>query len=479
MQEEDQNSPQEEQVKEELKFSFTELIKSLANYFKTLIYIRDDVDYQGSVDAIRKDIDFKGINVWILGASIVIASIGLNVNSTAVIIGAMLISPLMGPIVGVGLSIGINDFQMLIRSLKSLGTTVLISVIISSLYFLITPFGEVQSELIARTKPTLLDVMIAIFGGVALIVAKTKRGTVASTIFGVAIATALMPPLCTAGYGIANGNWSFFLGAFYLFLINSVFIALSTWLLVKYLKFPLATYINKERQKKVKRYILIISLLIIIPSGFTFWSTIQENIFENNAEKFVSENFEFEGTDVINKKITYQKDSLSLIEVYLIGEIISTKQEKKLAAKLKEYDLKAAQLKIYQSKDKTDEIAGKLSAEVKSGILEEIYEKNEVLLKDKDAKIEFLQDELLKYRSDTIPYVAVANEMIVQYPSLNSMSFAKAVTTKFSGKQDTVPTFYIHWKPNVEEEIVEQEKLAIQKWLKVRLNDKNVRVVNY
>ena len=252
MQEENQNSPQEEQVKEELKFSFTEFIKSLVNYFKTLVYIRDEVDYQGSVEAIRKDIDFKGVNVWILGASIVIASIGLNVNSTAVIIGAMLISPLMGPIVGVGLSVGINDFKMLIRSIKSLGTAVLISVIISALYFLITPFGEVQSELIARTRPTLLDVMVAVFGGIALIVAKTQKGTVASVIFGVAIATALMPPLCTAGYGLANGNWSFFLGAFYLFLINSVFIALSTWVIVKYLKFPLATYINQERQKKSK-----------------------------------------------------------------------------------------------------------------------------------------------------------------------------------------------------------------------------------
>jgi len=479
MQEEDQNSPQEEQVKEELKFSFSAFIKSLITYFKTLVYIRDEVDYQGSVDAIRKDIDFKGVNVWILGASIVIASIGLNVNSTAVIIGAMLVSPLMGPIVGVGLSIGINDFKMLIRSLKSLGTAVLISVIISTIYFLLTPFGDVQSELIARTRPHLLDVLIAIFSGIALIVAKTQRGTVASVIFGVAIATALMPPLCTAGYGLANGNWSFFLGAFYLFLINSVFIALSTWVIVKYLKFPLATYINKERQKKVKRYILIISLLIIVPSGFTFWNTIQESIFANNAEKFVAENFEFEATWVNKKTIVYSREDPSKIDIYLTGDIISLEEEKKITKKLADYELEKVELKIHQIKDRSDETAAKLKADVKSGILEEMYKKHEDLLNDKDAKIEFLEEELLKFRSDTIPYVAVANEMIVQYPSLNSMSFAKSVTTKFSGKQDTVPTFYIHWKPNVEEEIVEQEKLAIQKWLKVRLNDKNVRVVNY
>ncbi|MDG1475951.1 MAG: DUF389 domain-containing protein, partial [Vicingaceae bacterium] len=255
MQENNIQEKQEEEIKEALKFNFSTFFKSLITYFTNLVNIRNEVDYEGSVEAIRKDIDFKGVNVWILGASIVIASIGLNVNSTAVVIGAMLVSPLMGPIVGVGLSVGINDFKMLIQSLKSLGTAVLISVLISALYFSLTPFGEVQSELIARTRPTLLDVMVAVFGGIALIVAKTQKGTVASAIFGVAIATALMPPLCTAGYGLANGNWSFFLGAFYLFLINSVFIALSTWLIVKYLKFPLATYMNKVRQKKVQRYI--------------------------------------------------------------------------------------------------------------------------------------------------------------------------------------------------------------------------------
>lgn len=201
----------------ELKFSFLRSFVLLIKYLKDAINIRDGIDVEGSVEAIRKDIDFKGANIWILGASIAIASVGLNVNSTAVIIGAMLISPLMGPIMGVGLAIGINNLFMLKRSLKSLGTAVLISVVVSTIYFLLTPFGEVQSELIARTRPNLLDVLIAFFGGIALVVAKTKKGTIASTIYGVAIATALMPPLCTAGYGLANANWSFFLEHFIYF----------------------------------------------------------------------------------------------------------------------------------------------------------------------------------------------------------------------------------------------------------------------
>lgn len=473
------NNQQEEQVKEELKFSFSNFFRALVIYIKTVVNIRQDVDYEGSVESIRKDIDFKGVSVWVLGASIAIASIGLNVNSTAVIIGAMLISPLMVPIVGVGLSVGINDFKMLIRSLKSLGTAVAISVIISALYFLITPFGEVQSELIARTRPTLLDVLVALFGGIALIVAKTQRGTVASAIFGVAIATALMPPLCTAGYGLANANWQFFFGAFYLFLINSVFIALSTWLIVKFLKFPLATYMNPERQKKVKTYILIISLLIIVPSGFTFWNTIQESIFTNNAEQFISDNFDFETTWINKKVITYADDGQSKIDVYLMGDIIPKNQEEKIAKKLAAYNLEKVSLKIHQFRDKSDEIAGKLTAEVKSGILEDLYEKKEKLLNDKDATIKFLEDELLKLKSDTIPFTAIKREMNVQYPNVAFMSYAKTISTDFKKKQDTIPTFFVKWKNNLSEEEITTEKLAIEKWLKVRLSNNNISVIKY
>ena len=475
----DQPGNEEQELKKDLKFSFLRFFALLINFFKSVVSIRQDVDYEGSVNAIKKDIDFKGVNVWVLGASIVIASIGLNVNSTAVIIGAMLISPLMGPIVGVGLSIGINNFDMLLRSLRSLGTAVLISVIVSTVYFLLTPFGEVQSELIARTRPNLLDVLVAIFGGIALIVAKTQKGTVASVIFGVAIATALMPPLCTAGYGLANGNWNFLLGAFYLFLINSVFIALSTWLIVKYLKFPVVQHMDPKKQKRVKNYILIISLLIIIPSGFTFWNTIQENIFKSNAENFVSESFKLDGTEVISKKITYEKDSLSLIEVYLIGDIISNQTEEKIRKKMPEYDLEKVKLKVYQSKDKTDEIAGKLSAEVKTGILEEIYKKNEELLNNKDETIKFLENELIKYRSDTIPFRAIKNEMAVQYKNVVSMAYGKTITTDFKARQDTVPTFFVRWDSKLTPEEITEKKTAMQEWLRVRLDNKKVRVINY
>ncbi|MBI2279843.1 MAG: DUF389 domain-containing protein [Bacteroidetes bacterium] len=463
-----------------LRFSFLKIMTSLLDYFKLVVNIKDEVDYEGSVEAIKKDIDFKGVNVWVLGASIVIASIGLNVNSTAVIIGAMLISPLMGPIVGMGLAVGINDFKMLTRSLRGLGTAVLISFVISTLYFLITPFGDVQSELIARTRPNLLDVLVAIFSGIALIVAKTQKSTVASAIYGVAIATALMPPLCTAGYGLANGNWVFFLGAFYLFLINSVFITLSTWLVVKYLKFPTTTYMNPKREKKVNRYILFFSIIIILPSAFTFWDSIQENLYKKNAELFIAENFDFEGSKVINKKIMYKEDgNLSSIEVFLIGETISEEQQQAITAKLEKYSLKETDLVILQSNNNSGELVDKLGKEVKSGIIEELYRKNDELIENKDKKINFLEHQLKILGVDAVPFNSLKKEIKLQYNDVENMSYGKTISTDFTEKQDTVSTFLINWNKKLSDKEIREKNTLLQTWLRVRLEDDKLRVINY
>lgn len=480
--ENDINNPlHDNQPDEQLKFSLKNSFKLLVEYLQEIINIRDGVDVEGSVQSIQNDIDFKGVNIWILGASIAIASIGLNVNSTAVIIGAMLISPLMGPIVGIGLAVAVNNLTMLSRSLKSLGTAVLISVLVSTLYFLLTPFGDVQSELIARTRPNLLDVLIAFFSGIALIVAKTKKGTIASTLYGVAIATALMPPLCTAGYGLANGNWQFFFGAFYLFLINSVFIILATWLVVKYLKFPLKSYLDVARQKKVSRYILIFSAIIILPSGFTFWNSIKESIFKRNAETFISQNFDIEGSQVINKRINYkiEQDGSSSIEVYVIGNNINAETELKLASKLPEYNLKEVNLKIYQSKDNSSELANKLSKEVRSGILEDIYRKNEEVIKDKDEKIRLLESQVNLLSHNDVPYNNLKKEIKLQYQDVVQMEFGKTIATDFSEKQDTISTFLIRWNKKLSKIEKTEKNEALQAWLRVRLNDEKVRVINY
>ncbi|HRP61475.1 MAG TPA: DUF389 domain-containing protein, partial [Vicingus sp.] len=308
----------------------------------------------------------------------------------------------------------------------------------------------VQSELIARTRPNLLDVLVAIFSGIALIVAKSQKSTVASAIYGVAIATALMPPLCTAGYGLANGNWEFFLGAFYLFLINSVFITLSTWLVVKYLKFPITTYLDPKRERKVNNYILFFSILIILPSAFSFWESIQESIYKKNAELFIAENFDFKSSKVINKKIIYKEGTQkATIEVYLIGDILTPEKELEIKSKLPKYDLKDTELLILQSNGHSTEITNKLSMEVKSGIIEDLYRKNEELIQDKDEKIRLLEEQLNLSGAGSFPFNSIKQEIKLQYSNVDHMSFGKNITTDFNNIQDTIPTFLIRWKNTI------------------------------
>lgn len=266
----------------------------MSEYFKNLfnryINISDNVDTADAAQRIKSAIWFRGPNVWILAFAIVLASVGLNVNSTAVVIGAMLVSPLMGPIIGVGLSLGTNDTDLLKSSAKNLLVMVIISLIASTLYFILSPLALVNpTELEARTSPTIYDVLIAFFGGLAGILenSRKERGTVLS---GVAIATALMPPLCTAGYGLAHLDMHFFLGALYLFVINSVFIALATYLMVLYLKFQKAEGISDNLAKKRRNIITAVLVVVLVPSIWSAYILIRENNFERNARVFVENN---------------------------------------------------------------------------------------------------------------------------------------------------------------------------------------------
>jgi uncharacterized hydrophobic protein (TIGR00271 family) len=305
---------------------------------KQVLNLREGMDVEGTIAGIKKDIDVKGHTVWILTCAIFIACIGLNVNSTAVIIGAMLISPLMSSILGIGLAIGTNDWSTLIRSLRSFGVAVGVSLLTSFVYFLLSPLQELQPELVARTKPTILDVFLAIFGGMAGIIASSRKEKT-NVVPGVAIATALMPPLCTAGFGLASGNWAFFFGAFYLFVLNSVFICITTVVFVRSLDFPSVCFVNPATEKKVKRYIITFALIVIVPSGWLFWGVVKESYFRNRALAFVEEKANFTDCEVINKRMTYD-DTICTIDLFLIGEIVSDEVEIRLNAQLAGYDLK-------------------------------------------------------------------------------------------------------------------------------------------
>ncbi|MEJ6759867.1 MAG: DUF389 domain-containing protein, partial [Flavobacteriales bacterium] len=245
------------------------LLKQLTSFsfsfIKDRFSIIDMADPLATIAGIKKDVEFRGFALWILIFSVFIASIGLNVNSTAVVIGAMLISPLMGPIMGIGLSLGINDFALLFKSLKNLGVAVGIALMASSLYFLLSPISTPSNELFARTNPTLLDVLVAFFGGLAGILAGSRKEK-SNVIPGVAIATALMPPLCTAGFGLAHGDWHYFLGAMYLFLINTVIIATTTTVATRYLRFPMVEILDPIRSKKTQRWFSVALIVIIVPS---------------------------------------------------------------------------------------------------------------------------------------------------------------------------------------------------------------------
>ena len=271
---------------EQSKTAVKEGAKGLWIYLKTFIIelldFRHDTDREVTIVAIKSDISFKGATAWILICSIFVASVGLNANSTAVVIGAMLISPLMGPILGIGLSIAINDIDTLRKSLINLATMLVLSLLTAFLFFYLFPLSQDNSELLGRVKPDIRDVLIAFFGGLALIIARTKKGTIASVIFGVAIATALMPPLCTAGYGLSQGNFDYFFGAMYLFTINTIFIALATFLVLKILRFPMLKYANSQRRKNIARIATLLALTAMLPAGWTFYDVLQETRYEQD-----------------------------------------------------------------------------------------------------------------------------------------------------------------------------------------------------
>ncbi len=482
-----------------MKNNLQQLFHSVIAFLKNILSIREGTDIDGTIAGIKKDMVFQGHTVWILIASIFIASIGLNVNSTAVVIGAMLISPLMGPILAIGLSVGTNDWDTLMRSLKNFGIAIVISLITSFIFFLITPLKDASPELLARTKPTFLDVLIAIFGGLAGIVAGS-RSEKSNVIPGVAIATALMPPLCTAGYGLATGQLAIFAGAFYLFFLNSVFISLSTFVIVRYLKFPLKNFVDHVKEKKLKRYMTIFVIIIILPSASIFWEVIKESRFQAKASSYINEYAQFEKSEIVNKKITFS-DTLSSIELYIIGEEIPEYRIQEMNNHLTKYGLSSqgsfwdrgfkitdkTVLKIHQAKSESDLLKNKinylsdnLSKEVRVGILEEIYQKNEQLIKNKDEQIRFLENQLINYKKDTMPITNLQKEIKVQYPKIEKFAYAKSIEIHSdSTPYDTIPTFLVKWNGYAWKQQRDDQKMILENWLKVRLNLDTVRVIEY
>jgi uncharacterized hydrophobic protein (TIGR00271 family) len=456
-----------EQVPDKPRSSEGRILRMLAEGRR---FVRETMDLQweahieSTMEIIRKDMIFRGHVVWVLVCSIFIASIGLNVNSTAVIIGAMLISPLMGPILATGLAVGTNDMDLLRRALKNFLIMVVVALITSTVYFLLTPISDHQSELLARTRPTLLDAGVAIFGGIAGIIGVSRRNR-GNVVPGVAIATALMPPLCTAGYGLATLQLNFLFGAIYLFTLNAIFIALATVVIVRLLKFPLVKEVNPVRERQVKTYMAVSIVLLLAPSVWVLYEVTQEAIFRREVERFIRGNFPLDGTEVLERRITYT-DAERRLDLYLVGQPLAEGARAVLEKQMIAQGLRNTQLVIHQ--------AGAASIDLqamRSGIIEDLFERNEQQLAEKEERIRQLEKQL-----DPIPMDALAREMAVVFPGIRRFSYANAVVWS-EGRLDTIPTAFVAWTADFNEETVARREGVLRDWLKERLGKPGIRVV--
>jgi uncharacterized hydrophobic protein (TIGR00271 family) len=412
-----------------------------------------------TLESIKGNISFKGANLWTLACAIIIASVGLNVNSTAVIIGAMLISPLMGPIVGAGFALGIYDFNLLKQSLRNLLTATVVSLTVSALYFLASPFKEVQSELLARTSPNIYDILIAFFGGLVGVIAvtRTEKG---NPIPGVAIATALMPPLCTAGYGIATGQWTFFLGAFYLYCINCTFIGIATFLIVKYLKYPAKEQVDKGWERKVKFIITILTIVMLVPSAYLAYSLYNKQQFQKNADLFIDREFVAKGYTIVYKKTDFNATPKK-IELALLTKRFDKEEREMLNEELQSNAyLKGTHLLIRQ--DSTDRFSA-----LRSDILKQI-KNGESQLNEKDIKILQLEKELDSYKFHN---TKLFKEAVILFPDVTSLSVGKH---SIAAKDSTFVVTAVLYHSKKALPATDTEKL--KKWLSERLAIKNVEV---
>mgnify|MGYP000715439436 FL=1 len=409
----------------------------IRTFFKNYLELnRTEAEERETVESIRNGVEFKGANLWILIFAIFIASLGLNVNSTAVIIGAMLISPLMGPIMGVGLSVGLNDFELMKRSLKSFLVATLFSVMTATLYFLFTPLDEVQSELLARTSPTIYDVFIALVGGLAGIVALSTKEK-GNVIPGVAIATALMPPLCTAGFGLATGNWLYFLGAFYLYFINSVFISLATFIGVRVMRFQRKQFVDKAREKLVKRYIVAIAVLTMCPAVYLTYGIVKETFYQSAANSFISTELQFPETQVLSREISFEKRE---IKVVLLGKEIPEDQLALVRSKMDRYKLHDTKLVVFQGMNQNGTMD---ISNIRTLVMEDFYKNTESRLLAQREELDSLHNVLAAFSGSGQVDARIGQEMKVLFPEVRTISLSKSLQLNVDSARTDTLTFAI------------------------------------
>lgn len=434
------------------------MTNSLMSFFKKLLDLREGAeDKKTIIENIKDDADVSSARFWTLVFAIGAASVGLNINSIPVIIGAMLISPLMGPIVSAGLALAINDWGLLRRSLRNFLTLTVISIVISGLYFALSPISNAQSELLARIQPTIFDVLIAIFGGMAGFIG-ISRARHNNVIPGVAIATALMPPLCTVGYGLATFQPVFIFGAFYLFLINSIFICLSSLVVARYLRLPKREYQNEQDKRKVNRIITVATLIIIAPAIYTAYMFVEQNNFSQNADAFITQNFTDEGHIIVYKNIQYHQLE-SEIELAFLGSHFSDDEISNLQAKLNEFDLKNTKLTIRQ-----DGFA--LTESEWEEALDELRRGNQQIIE--------LENELDSERADFTRPSRLLEEATILFPQISDIAIGEALFSNSNDNQASIAVVFVA-ETATSTPAVDQE--TITNWLRSRLENDKLEVV--
>ncbi len=467
-----------ERTKRSLYKEFKEFWQAAIDFLRNLFNIRRVADKEFTRQTILENIPFRGHTAWLLIFSIMVASVGLNANSTPVVIGAMLISPLMGPIMGIGYAVGTNDVDTFRKSALNFLIMVVLSVLTSFIYFKITPLTGASHELLARTSPTFFDVMIAFFGGLAGIVALTRKGFF-NVISGVAIATALMPPLCTAGYGLAVGNMHFLAGALYLFLINSFYIALATFIVIKYLHFPVAKYMNSAKRRRLSRVVYFLALLVMIPSIWSLLQMYRGEIYRQAAQQFVDRTIRYEGTQIVKADINPGQKNIRL---YLIGETVPRDIIEEWKKQLnRQPKLAGTTLAVYQTADKTRELEQSLSEKLKGQILEKMFRENQALLKDKDAQITRLTEEIYRLRkkikTDSIRSAGFAREAKTLFPGIRRIDYGRVVETDFD-HHDTLSIIVVEWDRKIPRYKRRSLLKKFKQWVPLRLGKDSLRVVS-
>lgn len=451
--------------------------KIIKRYFNALPDKEQEAD---TIEQISSGVSFRGSNLWVLIFAIFTASLGLNVNSTAVIIGAMLISPLMGPIIGMGLAIGIGDLQLLKSSIKNYFVATVISVLTAMIYFAISPLTEAQSELLARTSPTLYDVLIALCGGAAGIIALSTRGK-GNVVPGVAIATALMPPLCTAGYGLAMGEWSFFFGAFYLYFINTVFIALATYIGVRMLRFRPKIAVSKDRMRVVNRTIFAIVVVTMIPATIMTVRIIRDSMLDNNIARFLKHELHYPGTQIVS----HQKDGeKKLLSVVAVGNPISASNIEEAQNKLEQYSLGNYKLQVFQGAQ-SDSLLLLNASLSKMGTNSEV---NNQKLLEQAGRIQHLEAQLQSYTQYETLSRNISGEIKSLWPNIQTISLSQAMevptdsvtspdTPTISAPNDGQKSHIVLAVVTHKGRFSEAERKRLNDWLKARSKAEQLQLI--